>query len=121
MFDHNDDQCPKKVNVVVPNHVSDDGFVEVTHKHGKGKQNSKPKHIDGVQLTKPKPNYYYRPATNAIGSKMDDSDSEKVENVFVEDNGKHMDDLVDDARKKVEAPPKKTPRETSIWSGRKAS
>nr|GFA23119.1 hypothetical protein [Tanacetum cinerariifolium] len=60
-------------------------------------------------------------ATNAIGSKMDDSDSEKVENVFVEDNGKHMDDLVDDARKKVEAPPKKTPRETSIWSGRKAS
>ncbi|GKA49549.1 hypothetical protein Tco_0742622, partial [Tanacetum coccineum] len=47
-------------------------------------------------------------ATNDIGSKMDDSDSEKVKNVFVEDNGKHMDNLVDDTRKNVEAPPKKT-------------
>ncbi|GJY19827.1 zinc knuckle CX2CX4HX4C containing protein [Tanacetum coccineum] len=171
IFDHNDDQCPKKLKVAVTN--QDDGFVEVTHKHGKGKQNSKPRHIDGVRLTKPKPNYYYRPvskpvnvndeastsqpkenkepfapnpnnkgkdvsdlqeinvvslqnsfdalmekdkiievnnepweATNDIGSKMDDS--EEVENVFVKDNGKHMNDLVDDARKKVEAPPKKT-------------
>ncbi|GKD91398.1 hypothetical protein Tco_1366905 [Tanacetum coccineum] len=58
--------------------------------------------------------------TNDIGSKMDDSDSEEVKNVFVEDKGKHMDDLVDDAQNKVEAPHKKTPRKTSIWSGRKA-
>ncbi|GJT36875.1 hypothetical protein Tco_0936740 [Tanacetum coccineum] len=33
-----------------------------------------------------------------------------------EDNGK----LVDDTRKKVEAPPKKTSRKTGIWLGRKA-
>nr|GFD19805.1 hypothetical protein [Tanacetum cinerariifolium] len=31
-----------------------------------------------------------------------------------------MDGLVDDARKNEEAPPKKTPRKTGIWSGRKA-
>ncbi|GKD92602.1 hypothetical protein Tco_1372439 [Tanacetum coccineum] len=35
-------------------------------------------------------------------------------------NGKHMDDLVDDTQKKIEAPLKKTPRKTSIWSGREA-
>ncbi|GKD46539.1 hypothetical protein Tco_1271184 [Tanacetum coccineum] len=148
--------------------VSNNGLVEVTCKHGKGKQNSKPRHIDGVWLTKPKPNCYYRhvskpvnvnseastsqpkdnkepsvrtcriykksmlfcyriclmllwrkikkievnnetwKASNDVGSIMDDNDSEKVENVFVEYNGKHIDDLVDDARKKVKAPPKKT-------------
>nr|GEW93573.1 zinc knuckle CX2CX4HX4C [Tanacetum cinerariifolium]GEW94136.1 zinc knuckle CX2CX4HX4C [Tanacetum cinerariifolium] len=157
IFDHNDDQCSTKVKVVVSNRLSDDGLVEVTRKHGKEKQNSKPRDIDGVRLTKRKPNYYYchvsklvnmnaeastsqpkenkepsapKPknkdknfevnnepwkATNDIGSKMDDSDSKEVENIFVEDNRKHMDDLVDDIRKKVEAPSKKT----SIWSGRK--
>ncbi|GKE84757.1 hypothetical protein Tco_1558499, partial [Tanacetum coccineum] len=36
-------------------------------------------------------------------------------------NGKLMDGLVDDARKKVEAPPKKSPRKTGIWSGRKTN
>ncbi|GJR57679.1 hypothetical protein Tco_1499841 [Tanacetum coccineum] len=48
IFDHNDDQCPKKVKVVVPNQVSDDGFAEVTRMHRKGKQNSRPRDIDGV-------------------------------------------------------------------------
>ncbi|GJW63217.1 hypothetical protein Tco_0115101 [Tanacetum coccineum] len=43
---------------------------------------------------------------NDVGSIMDDSDTEEVENVFVEDNGTPMDNLVDDARKKVEAPPR---------------
>ncbi|GKB63141.1 hypothetical protein Tco_0919327 [Tanacetum coccineum] len=57
---------------------------------------------------------------NNIESIVSDSDSEEVENVLREDNGKHMDGLVDDARKKVEAPPKKTPRKTRIWLGRKA-
>ncbi|GJW33084.1 hypothetical protein Tco_0053116 [Tanacetum coccineum] len=33
---------------------------------------------------------------------------------------KPMDGLVDDARKKVEAPPKKSPKKTGIWLGRKA-
>ncbi|GJW75391.1 RNA-directed DNA polymerase, eukaryota [Tanacetum coccineum] len=34
-----------------------------------------------------------------------------------QDNGKLMDGLVDNARKKVEALPKKTPRKIGIWSG----
>ncbi|GKB68055.1 hypothetical protein Tco_0929467 [Tanacetum coccineum] len=59
-------------------------------------------------------------ASNDVGSILDDSESEEVENVFVEDNGKHKDDLVDDARKKVEATLKKTLRKTSIWSRRKS-
>ncbi|GKC40158.1 hypothetical protein Tco_1052542 [Tanacetum coccineum] len=36
------------------------------------------------------------------------------------DNEKHMDDLVNDTRKKMEAPSKKTPRKIVIWSSRKA-
>nr|GFC22355.1 hypothetical protein [Tanacetum cinerariifolium] len=45
--------------------------------------------------------------------------STSVSNLFSvleEDNGKYMDNLVDNTRNKVEAPPRKT----SIWSGRKA-
>ncbi|GJY77638.1 hypothetical protein Tco_0483439 [Tanacetum coccineum] len=52
-------------------------------------------------------------ASNDRESIVDESDSEKVKNVFVEDIGKPMDDLVDDARKKVEAPPKTTLRKTA--------
>ncbi|GJX36435.1 hypothetical protein Tco_0247992 [Tanacetum coccineum] len=65
IFDHNDDQYLKKVKADVPDQVSDDGFVEVTCKHGNGK-NSKSKHIDGVRLTKPKLNYYYRPVSKPV-------------------------------------------------------
>ncbi|GKA79050.1 hypothetical protein Tco_0785587 [Tanacetum coccineum] len=36
-------------------------------------------------------------ASNDVESIMNDSDSEEVENDFVEDNEKHMDELVDDA------------------------
>ncbi|GJT97663.1 hypothetical protein Tco_1093181 [Tanacetum coccineum] len=50
-------------------------------------------------------------------SKLDDSDSEEVKNIFVEDNGKHIDGLGDDAQKKVE---EKIRRKTGIWLGRKA-
>nr|GEV76175.1 reverse transcriptase domain-containing protein [Tanacetum cinerariifolium] len=80
-------------------------FVEVTRK--KGKQSSKPKHIEGVWLTKPKPSFIYlpisRPAngnseastsqlnTNKVTidplpdpSSILDSDSEEVEEVFFE-------------------------------------
>ncbi|GKE50043.1 hypothetical protein Tco_1481301 [Tanacetum coccineum] len=76
IFDHNDDQCPKKVKVVVPNQVSNDRFVEVTRKHGKGKQNSKSRHIDGVRLTKPKPNYYYRPVSKPVNMNGEASTSQ---------------------------------------------
>nr|GEZ41704.1 hypothetical protein [Tanacetum cinerariifolium] len=52
-------------------------------------------------------------------SKLDDSNSEGVKNVFMKDNGKPMDGLVNDARKKVEAPPKKIHRKTGICWGKK--
>ena len=69
-FDHKDEQCPNKTKVAVSTKVSDDGFVEVTRNQGKGKSVSKPRHIDGVRLNKPKPKYYYRPIskpTNVYG------------------------------------------------------
>ncbi|GJW16645.1 hypothetical protein Tco_0024081 [Tanacetum coccineum] len=60
-----------------------------------------------------------RPKSNNIKSTVINSDSEEVENLFMKDNGKPMNGLFDDARKKVKAPPKKTHRKTCIWSGRK--
>ncbi|GKA64407.1 zinc knuckle CX2CX4HX4C containing protein, partial [Tanacetum coccineum] len=84
IFDHIDDQCPKKVKVVVPTQESDDGFVEVTHHKEAASQ------------------------SNAFSA-------------LEEDNRNPMDDLVDETRKKVKVPPKKTLRLTGIWSGRKAN
>ncbi|GJT96955.1 hypothetical protein Tco_1092473 [Tanacetum coccineum] len=128
--------------------------VEVTRKHGKGKRNGKPRHIDGVRLTKPQTNYFYRavgkpvnvneeastsqPKGNKKGSSQPKSNvngkastSQPKENkeaslqcnafsTLEEDNGNPMDDLIDETRKKVEVPLKKTPRKTGIWSGRKS-
>nr|GEZ31037.1 hypothetical protein [Tanacetum cinerariifolium] len=130
--------------------ITDDGFVEAT-RNGKRKHAFKARHIDGVRLTKQKPNYFNRPVgksanvhgeastsqpkktvhtntqpdakkddmyetdkldwhnSNNSESNVNDSDSEEVMNVFVKDNEKPIDGLVDDARKKVEASLKKTP------------
>ncbi|GJX22163.1 hypothetical protein Tco_0226608, partial [Tanacetum coccineum] len=147
IFYHTDEYCPKKPKTSIPTPVMDDGFVGVTRK-GKGKHASKPWHIDSFRLTKPKPNYFYRPVSsksddiniislknsfdalkdqddmfetdksawqnnNNIENTVNEIDREEVENYFVEDNGKPIDGLVDDARKNVEAPPKKTPRKTA--------
>ncbi|GJZ35572.1 hypothetical protein Tco_0581389 [Tanacetum coccineum] len=61
--------------------------------------------------------------TSELASSIIDSDIEEVEEVFVEKDLsiEPMDGEVDDARKKVEAPPKKTPGKTGIWSGRKVN
>ncbi|GJX74488.1 hypothetical protein Tco_0313083 [Tanacetum coccineum] len=60
--------------------------------------------------------------TGELASSILDSDSEEVEEVFVKKDLsiEPMDGVFDDARKKMEAPSKKTPRKTGIWSGRKA-
>ncbi|GKB22848.1 hypothetical protein Tco_0862249, partial [Tanacetum coccineum] len=55
-----------KVKVDAPTQELNDGFVEVTRKQGKRKQNGKHQHIDGVQLTKPQPNYFYRVVSNPV-------------------------------------------------------
>ncbi|GKE53220.1 zinc knuckle CX2CX4HX4C containing protein, partial [Tanacetum coccineum] len=59
IFDHTDEHCPKKPKTTTPTPVTDDGFLEA-YKKGKGHHASKPRYIDGVRLTKPKPNYFYR-------------------------------------------------------------
>nr|GFA51785.1 hypothetical protein [Tanacetum cinerariifolium] len=183
IFDHTDEYFPKKPKTTILKPVTDDDFVGVTLK-GKGKHAYKPRDIDGVRVTKPKPNYFYRLVgksmnvdgeastsqpkemthtntqlfakkvslkyddiniisfknsfdtltdqddmfetdksawqnNNNIENNVNEIDSEEVENGFVKDNGKPMDGLIDDARKKVEAPPKKTLRKTGIWSSRK--
>nr|GEV35914.1 hypothetical protein [Tanacetum cinerariifolium] len=63
-----------------------------------------------------------RTVTNELPSSILDSDSEEVEEVFVEKDLsiRPMDGVFDDAQKRVEAPPKKTHKKTGIWSGRKA-
>ncbi|GKF71079.1 hypothetical protein Tco_0207193 [Tanacetum coccineum] len=38
----------------------DDGFMKVTRKNGKGKQDGKTKNVVGIKLTKPKPNLVYK-------------------------------------------------------------
>ncbi|GKB95178.1 hypothetical protein Tco_0981315 [Tanacetum coccineum] len=76
---------------------------------------------EAEESSKPHTTHIGRTNNNVFdNSKLDDSDSEEVKNVFVEDNGKHIDGLVDDARKKVEVPLKKIHRKTGIWLGRKA-
>ncbi|GJY08342.1 hypothetical protein Tco_0375396 [Tanacetum coccineum] len=55
--------CPKNPKTT-PTPVTDDSFVEVTQK-GKVKHASKLRHIDDIRLTKPKPNYFYRPVSKS--------------------------------------------------------
>ncbi|GJU84851.1 WAT1-related protein isoform X1 [Tanacetum coccineum] len=91
-FQNGSGHTMKMIDIEYESSVSDDGFVEVTCKHVNGKQTAKTQHIDGV------------------------CDSKEVENVFVQDNGKPIDGLFDDARKKVEAPPKKSRMKTGMIS-----
>ncbi|GJS81950.1 hypothetical protein Tco_0748491 [Tanacetum coccineum] len=107
IFDHNDDQCPQKVKLVNVNSEASTPQPNVNKEPSNPKPNNKGTNFEVNNET--------WKASNDVGSIMDDSDSEEVKNVFVEDNEKHIDDLVDDARKKVAAPPKKTSRKTSIW------
>ncbi|GJZ98588.1 hypothetical protein Tco_0671041 [Tanacetum coccineum] len=91
-------------------------------------------HIDDqwpkkVKLTKPKPNYFYRVVSKLVNVNDEAFTSQPKGNKKaysqpksnVHNNGKPIDDLVDDARKKGVVPPKKTPRKTGIWSDRKAN
>ncbi|GJR24140.1 hypothetical protein Tco_0972667 [Tanacetum coccineum] len=118
----------EKVKVDAPTQESDDGFVEVTRKHGKGKQNGKPQHIDGIRSTKPQPSYFYRAVSKLVNVNDKTSASQPRGNKEassqpksnINDNGNSMDDLVGETRKKLEVPSKKTPRKTRIWWGRKA-
>ncbi|GJR16150.1 zinc knuckle CX2CX4HX4C containing protein [Tanacetum coccineum] len=80
ILEHTDEHCPKKPKNTTPTLVTDDSFVEVTRK-GKGKHASKPQHIDGIRLTKPKPNYFYRPVGKSMNVHGEDSTSQPIETV----------------------------------------
>ncbi|GJY71047.1 uncharacterized protein Tco_0474750 [Tanacetum coccineum] len=69
IFDHNDNQCPKKVVVTNSEEKLDDGFVEVKRKGGKGKTNTHSKQIHGIRLNKPMPSYKYRPVNKSTNEK----------------------------------------------------
>nr|GEX45727.1 hypothetical protein [Tanacetum cinerariifolium] len=99
-FDHKDEQCPKKVKVDAPTKVSNDGFIEAStsqskerkepfapHPKNKGKNVSDLQEINILSL-----------------QNMFDAVMEKDKILR-----KPMDGLADDARKKVDAPPKKVP------------
>ncbi|GJV18512.1 hypothetical protein Tco_1367532 [Tanacetum coccineum] len=123
-----------------------DKFMEVTRK--KSKQSSKPKHIEGVRLTKPKPSSIYRPISrpahgngkastsqlntnkvstdmlpDRIGKKLADEQELNLFSLKNSFDALSTEDNVfesnNDKGTKVEAPPKKTPMKTSIWLGRK--
>ncbi|GKB14537.1 reverse transcriptase domain-containing protein [Tanacetum coccineum] len=73
-FGHSGDKCPKIVGEPVTCTTPDmnsDGFTEVKRKKNKGKKadpQPRARHIDGIQLTKPKPNFYWqKTGTNKSG------------------------------------------------------
>ncbi|GJT09945.1 RNA-directed DNA polymerase, eukaryota, reverse transcriptase zinc-binding domain protein [Tanacetum coccineum] len=71
VFDHYNNQCPKKVNVPVPDGKSDDGFMEVKRKGGKRKQQET---TDGLNQPNDK--------TGVAAPKVDDTDIVPVRNSF---------------------------------------
>ncbi|GJZ71296.1 hypothetical protein Tco_0635147 [Tanacetum coccineum] len=76
-FGHSDDKCPKIVREPVTCTtpvMNSDGFTEVERKKNKGKkadQQPRARHIDGIRLTKPKPNFYWqKTGTNKSGADL---------------------------------------------------
>ncbi|GKC43215.1 reverse transcriptase domain-containing protein [Tanacetum coccineum] len=61
VFNHNDNDCPKREKRVDQSkEVDGEGFIQVIRKNGRGKQNSMPRQVAGIKLTKSKPNIQYR-------------------------------------------------------------
>ncbi|GJY01623.1 reverse transcriptase domain-containing protein [Tanacetum coccineum] len=95
--------------------TSNDGFQTIQRKDSRGPLGSKQGTIGNHSLSKqqmPKSAYQKKMTSTLVSNAF---------SALEEDNEKPMDDLVDDTLKKVEAPPKKTPRKIGIWSGRKAN
>ncbi|GJR43859.1 phosphonates import ATP-binding protein like protein [Tanacetum coccineum] len=119
IFGHSCEYCPKKTSTSdsqlkagKQKDVRDDGFQSVkrkTSKCGNWESQGKSQGNEFIHslLKQQMPKSAYQKKTT----------STPVFNVFsalVEDNENHMDDLVDDTRKKVEAPLKNTPRKTGF-------
>nr|GFA04032.1 hypothetical protein [Tanacetum cinerariifolium] len=97
IFDHLDDHCPKKLKESSPLQANDDGFVEVTRKRVKSKaQPRRPKELDNQRM--PLKNSFAalvdeadhtQPCNednkaNNLGSDEDESDSEVMETIVLE-------------------------------------
>ncbi|GKD79254.1 hypothetical protein Tco_1341875, partial [Tanacetum coccineum] len=78
IFDHNSDKCPKNPKAEVVKEYND-GFTKVKRKKNKPKQNGKPRHVDGIRLSKPTPNFYYRKVEKGETSKVAAKDDKIVE------------------------------------------
>ena len=66
VFGHNVEHCPKHVKPVVTEETHKDdpkGFILVDKKKGKGIAQQQSRQVEGVRLSKPKPNFVYRPKT----------------------------------------------------------
>nr|GEU86162.1 hypothetical protein [Tanacetum cinerariifolium] len=75
IFDHTNESCPKLPKMeskVRDTQTSDDndGFVEVKNKKSKPKQ---PRQVEGIRITKPKPNFNYRRVDKGETSKSQQS------------------------------------------------
>nr|GEW31844.1 hypothetical protein [Tanacetum cinerariifolium] len=75
IFDHTNESCPKlpKMESKVRDTQTsndNDGFVEVKKKKSKPKQ---PRQVEGIRITKPKPNFYYRRVDKGETSKSQQS------------------------------------------------
>nr|GEW62708.1 hypothetical protein [Tanacetum cinerariifolium] len=94
IFDHIDNDCPKRVKeVVAPDSTNEDGFTKVTRKQGKGKHSSKYRQVVGVKLTKPKPNLQYRP----IGTTNTSTATKKTTGESSSSHTSHVDTVQVDA------------------------
>ncbi|GJW65485.1 reverse transcriptase domain-containing protein [Tanacetum coccineum] len=147
IFDHNHECCPKAVRAPESTKAYDDGPTNENGEASISQLNTKKDTSDPLPdligkkeqelnlfLLK---NYFdalskednvfesnndERMVTNELASSILDSENEEVEEVFVEKDLyiEPMDEVVDDAQKKVEAPPTKIPKKTGICSGRKS-
>nr|GEW43702.1 hypothetical protein [Tanacetum cinerariifolium] len=87
IFDHVDNDCPKRVKeVVAPDSTNDDGSTKVTRKQGKCKHSSKSRQVVGVKPTKRKPSLQYRPigttnTSNATNKNTGESSSSHTSHV----------------------------------------
>ncbi|GJS56772.1 hypothetical protein Tco_0651556 [Tanacetum coccineum] len=118
---HIDDQCPKKVKVDAPTQESDDGFCVVSNRVNVNDEASTSQPKENKEASsQPKSNVNGKASTSQPKENKEAASQSNAFSALEEDNGNPMDDLVYETRKKVEAPPKKTPRKTGIWSGRKA-
>ncbi|GKD46610.1 hypothetical protein Tco_1271255 [Tanacetum coccineum] len=100
-FDHNDEQCPKKVKEAIKEPSKDDGFTQVIRKRTKNMNNPTNRQVQGIKLTKPKLNLAYRhvvkptnedswESSKPLHTPGNDSDSD-VEELILEEPHVHKD------------------------------